>query len=286
MMRFWAMGLFAALIGCAHNAPPARQVSYFVGTPYQAGGEWRYPREFTSYDMTGLAVVYGDDATTYTSDNETYDAQALAAASPVLQLPAIVTVTNLVNGKSIDVRVNDRGPAVPGRVIEVTPKVARLLEFPDGGVVEVQVTLKPQETAALDTALGQGPQMIAAPVAGITAQPLGAPGAQANGPAQTLAPKLNSGVGDASVQLYGVVNQGAPAPGPLYVQIPGFGQRYDAMRMMARLGGMPAQIVPVFNGDRTLYAINAGPFTSVEAADAALAQILADGLAAPEIIVR
>ena len=64
-----------------------------------------------------------------TVDNETYDPNALAAASPVLPLPSIVTITNLVNGRSMDVRVNDRGPAIPGRVIAVTPRVASLLGF-------------------------------------------------------------------------------------------------------------------------------------------------------------
>ena len=82
-------------------------------------------------------------ASAYTVDNELFAPQALAAASPVLQLPCVVTVTNLVNGELLDVRVNERGPAMPpARVLAVTPRVmAQLLNFPSGGVVEVGVKL-------------------------------------------------------------------------------------------------------------------------------------------------
>ncbi|MDE8344767.1 MAG: RlpA-like double-psi beta-barrel domain-containing protein [Acidocella sp.] len=288
MIRHFVMMLAMALAGCTHQpaGPPPGPVSFTVGNPYQAGGEWRYPRVFNSYDVTGLATVYGDDAPGYTADNEPYDANALAAASPLLQLPAIVTVTNLVNGYTVDVRVNDRGPDVPGRVLEVTPRVARLLAFPSGGVVEVQVTLNVQQTATLDGALGQGPKMTAAPVAGITAQSLGPPGGVTGQAVQSLIPAQNDDANPAAVTLSGAVSVTTPAPGPLYVQIPGYGSESDAFREMERLYGVQARIVPVSGGDRTLYAVNIGPYHSVADADAGLAQVLADGATDPEIIVR
>ncbi len=283
--------VLAALVGlssCVHPAPPPPSpgpVKFIVGYPYQVGGEWRYPRNFNSYDVTGLATVYGEDAPYYTGDNETYDASALAAASPVLQLPAIVTVTNLVNGYSTQVRVNDRGPAMPGRVLEVTPRVASLLGFPLEGVVEVEVTLDAAKTAALDGALGAGPKITAAPVAGVTAQPLGPPGGANPAIIQNLTPQAGDNVA-AAVPLSGEVTVTPPSPGPLYVQIPGFGREYDAFRMMARLGDLPVRIVPMAGGDRVLYAVEAGPYTSVAAADAALQQVLDLGVSDPEIIVR
>ncbi len=282
------LALFVALASCAHHAapPPPGPVTYTIGNPYQAQGEWQYPREFDSYSATGLSTVIGDDAPAYTADNELYDPNALAAASPVLQLPAIVTVTNLVNGYSVDVRVNDRGPNIPGRVIAVTPRVAQLLHYPTGGVVEVQVTLKGQETAALDGALGAGPKLTAAPVTGITAQSLAPPGGTASGPVQNLSPTASNAAPTSTVALSGAVSIGTPAPGPLFVQIPGYGDESDAFRAMARLYGVQASVVPVFGGDRTLYAVNAGPYHSVEAADAALQTILSRGFADPEIIVR
>ncbi len=288
MINRYILALSMALASCTHQAagPPPGPVSFTVGNPYQAGGEWRYPRNFNSYNVTGLATVYGDDAPSYTADNEPYDASALAAASPLLQLPAIVTVTNLVNGYTMDVRVNDRGPDMPGRVLEVTPRVAQLLDFPSGGVVEVQVTLNVQQTAALDGALGQGPRLTAAPVAGISAQNLGPPGSAGGNAVQNLTPAPSTDSGAATVTLSGTVTTTTPAPGPLYVQIPGYGSERDAFRELTRLYGVQARIVPVSGGDRTLYAVNIGPYHSVADADAGLAQILADGATDPEIIVR
>ncbi|MDR3520106.1 MAG: RlpA-like double-psi beta-barrel domain-containing protein [Acidocella sp.] len=282
------VGLFVVLSGCVHRPPPPspEPPKFVVGDGYQSQGEWLYPRAFANYDVTGLATVITDHTAPYTANNETYDPDALAAASPVLQLPAIVTVTNLENGESMDVRVNERGPDDPGRVLAVTPKVASLLGFPASGPVEVEVVLNSQQTDALDATLGQGPKMSAAPEAGITAQSLGPPGAAGSGVTQNLTPQDTASSAADPGQLSGRVTVTTPEPGPLFVQIPGFGRAYDAHRVMNQLGGLPARTVPVFGGDRTLYAIRIGPYENVSDADAALQQVLQDGVAGPEIIVR
>ena len=210
MINRCVLGICAGLAGCMQAAPPPPPppgpVTFTIGNPFEAGGEWRYPRNFNNYDVTGLATVIPDGGPPYTADNEPNDPTALAAQSPVLQLPAIVTVTNLVNGYSVDVRVNDRGPDMPGRVLAVTPRVAKALEFPDDGVVEVEVKLNQQETAALDGSLGEGPKLTAAPVAGITAQSLGPPGA-ATGAVRNLDPTDSSAQAQ-TVQLSGQVTVG------------------------------------------------------------------------------
>ncbi len=280
--------LCAAVAGCTPIRPPAPgPVTYTVGKPYQLGGEWRYPREFSSYDVTGLGVIIPHGGNAYTTDNELYDSDGLMAASPVLPLPSIVTVTNLVNGYSVKVRVNGRGPAVPGRVIAVTPHVARLLRFPSGGVVEVEVKLDRRASAALQGSLGVGPKLAAAPVPGITAQTLPPPGSgRGGGASQQLINTNNPSAQHALPQLNGQITITQPAPGPLWVQVAGFGSVYDAARIRARLYGLSAKVVPVFSGGRTLWAVNAGPYHSVEAADHALQQILQAGVPDPEIIVR
>jgi rare lipoprotein A len=288
MINRFILGLFAILASCTFRGPPPGPVTFTVGNPYQVGGEWLYPRAFSSYDVTGLATVYGHGAPGFTTDNEPYSANALAAASPVLQLPCIVTITNLVNGRTLDVRVNDRGPANPGRILEVTPRVAELLGFPSGGIVEVEVKLDNGRSATLAGNLGAGPKVTAAPVAGITAQTLAPPGAGGAGVAQSIGPAANAnqGLGSADVTLAGVVGSVAPSPGPLWVQVPGFGTEADAYRTMARIYGMPARVVPVFGDNRTLWAVNIGPYHSVEDADSALSQVLGLGIADPQIIVR
>jgi rare lipoprotein A len=287
MMRFSILALFAGLVSCAKPPPPAPgPVTFTIGQPYLAGGEWRYPRNFNFYNVTGLATVYGDDAPVFTADNERYDAAAFAAASPVLPLPAIVTVTNLQTGYSMDVRVNDRGPAIPGRILEVTPAVAQKLGFSSDAATQVQVVLNTQETAQLDGDLGQGPKLAAAPVAGITAQSLGPPGSAAAGAVQNLTPQGGSAGPADDIVLSGQVTAGPPESGPLFVQIPAFGREFDAFRMSQRLYGMQSKIVPQFDPSRTLYAVDVGPFYSVADADAALAQILERGVTDPEIVVR
>jgi rare lipoprotein A len=287
--RVAVLAVLLAVSSCVQKPPPppAAPPKFFIGNPYQLQGEWQYPQNFASYDVTGLSALPNALPGQIMADNEIYDPNALAAASPVLPLPSIVTITNLVNGWTLEVRVDDRGPAMPGRVIAVTPRVANLLGFPSDGVVEVEVVLNVQKSAALQAALGQGPKLTAAPEAGIQAQELAPPGGSSPvGPSQELSVQAaNTGASDPGA-LSGVVTLVPPSPGPLYVQIPGFGRERDANGTLQELYGMPAFVVPVFGGDRTLFAIRLGPYTSVAAADAALQQVLQRGIVNPEIIVR
>ncbi len=288
-IRLAIAGLLLTLLSCTQPAPPppAGGPKYFVGNPFQVGGEWKYPRNFASYDVTGLSEVQNQPTGATTADNEAYDPNALQAASAVLQLPAIVTLTDLVTGRSVDVRVNDRLADNPGRVIGVTPRVAALLGFPNDGVVEVEVTLNVQRTAALDGALGQGPQLTAAPEAGIQAQSLAPPGQSTpSGPVQQLSVQSADNTDPDQGTLSGVVTEVTPAPGPLWVQVPGFGRSGDADDTLQSLYGLPAAVVPVFGGDRTLWAIRIGPYHSVADADAGLQAVLQRGVSDPEIIVR
>jgi rare lipoprotein A len=278
--------LVMALAGCIRHPQPAGPPKFFVGGSFQSAGEWEYPQDFTSYDETGLALVLDEPKGAITADNEAYDPDGLQAASAVLQLPSIVTLTNLVTGRSVEVRVNDRLIGSPGRLIGVTPHVAELLGFPPEGVVEVEVRLDPQRTAALDAALGEGPQVAAAPEAAVQAQELGAPGSAALGRVNQLSVAAGDSSGTEVGALSGTVTQLSPSPGPLWVQIPGFGHENDARLILESLFGLPAAVMPVFGGDRTLWAIRIGPYHSVAAADAAFDTVLQRGVANPEIIVR
>jgi rare lipoprotein A len=288
MLRAGLWAVAFAMGGCMNYQsppPPPGPPSFTVGPAYQSQGEWLYPHNFSHYDATGLSALIDTAHGPYTADNEVFDQDAIAAASPVLQLPCIVTITNLENGYAMDVRVNDRGPDNPGRVIAVTPKVATLLGFPQDGVTEVEVTLKPEQSAALDAELGQGPKLTAAPVAGITAQSLGPPG-DGGGAVQNLTPQDASLNGPDPGALSGQVTVAGANPGPIFVNIPGFGRPRDADDTLASLGGLPAFVVPSFGGDRTLYDVRIGPYQNVADADAALAQVIQRGIAGPEIIIR
>ncbi len=158
-------------------AAPTANVHYTLGTPYEAAGVWRYPQE--SYDLvvTGLAAVERSGPAQLTADGEVFDPSALAAAHPTLQLPAIARVTDLETGRQLVVRINDRGPADPGRVLAVTPRVAELLGFSPSGVARVGVEVLPGESHALADSLLGAPKLAvqAAPRAVVEAISLSAP---------------------------------------------------------------------------------------------------------------
>ena len=114
--------------------------TYRVGKPYTVGGRVYVPEEDTGYREEGLASWYGDDFHgRLTANGEVFDMASLTAAHPTLPMPCYARVTNLTNGKSLIVRVNDRGPYHGNRLIDVSNKAAELLEFKGNGVARVRV---------------------------------------------------------------------------------------------------------------------------------------------------
>jgi rare lipoprotein A len=114
--------------------------TYRVGKPYTVAGQVYVPEEDTHYRAEGLASWYGDDFHgRLTANGEVFDMASLTAAHPTLPMPCYARVTNLSNGKSLVVRVNDRGPYHGNRVMDVSSRAADLLEFKGNGVARVRV---------------------------------------------------------------------------------------------------------------------------------------------------
>lgn len=149
------LALAALLAACAgrhmqqsaeiHVAPrpaPGQEGYYRVGAPYEVNGVWYYPHVDYNYDRTGIASWYGPNYDgRLTSNGEIFDMNALSAAHPTLPLPSIVRVTNLQNGRSLDLRVNDRGPFVDGRIIDLSRRAAQVLGFEVRGTAPVRVRI-------------------------------------------------------------------------------------------------------------------------------------------------
>lgn len=137
------------------DGPVAAYPYYKVGAPYQINGVWYRPAENFRYRKTGVASFYGGETRgvdfhgRMTANGEIYDMHALTAAHPTLPLPTLVNVTNLENGKSIVVRVNDRGPFVTGRIIDVSRRAAQELGFERQGTASVRVEVLARESRAL-----------------------------------------------------------------------------------------------------------------------------------------
>jgi rare lipoprotein A len=113
---------------------------YRVGKPYQIAGVWYVPAEQPDYDAVGTASWYGDAFHgRSTANGEVFDMTLASAAHATLPLPSIVEVTNLDNDRSIQVRVNDRGPFKPGRIIDLSREAADQLGFRSQGTAKVRV---------------------------------------------------------------------------------------------------------------------------------------------------
>ncbi|WP_269582086.1 septal ring lytic transglycosylase RlpA family protein [Roseibium sp. Sym1] len=113
---------------------------YIVGKKYKIAGKWYYPKEDPNYRKVGLASWYGP---TFhgrkTANGEIFDRNALTAAHTTMPLPSYAKVTNVANGRSMIVRVNDRGPFHGNRVIDLSERVATMLDTKSAGVGKVKV---------------------------------------------------------------------------------------------------------------------------------------------------
>lgn len=154
------------------QASPPNQGSFKVGNPYKISGRTYYPEERYDLVETGIASWYGPQFHgKLTANGETFDMDELTAAHKTLQMPSIVRVTNLENGRSLIVRVNDRGPYKKNRVIDMSRRSAELLGFKNKGTAKVRVEVLDSEsrqvaavaksgrsTRGIELALNQGRQ--------------------------------------------------------------------------------------------------------------------------------
>ena len=120
--------------------PPPRVEARSVGPAYDINGQTFTPKIEPDYDVTGFASWYGvEQHGTKTAAGEVFNAAALTAAHPTLPMPCYVLVTNLANGRTIMLRVNDRGPFAKSRIIDVSKAAADALGFAKNGVARVRV---------------------------------------------------------------------------------------------------------------------------------------------------
>lgn len=127
---------------------------YKIGKPYKIKGTWYYPKEDYHYSEVGIASWYGSDFhNRKTANGEKYDMNTLTAAHRTLPLPSVVKVTNLENGRSLILRVNDRGPYAKNRIIDISKRGAALLGYQTQGTAKVRVEVMEKESKLLKQAL-------------------------------------------------------------------------------------------------------------------------------------
>jgi rare lipoprotein A len=300
----------AALAACA-GGPPAPvggarteavpHGTYKVGSPYQINGVWYYPAEDFTYEETGIASWYGQDFHgKYTANGEVFDLNALTAAHRTLPMPSVVQVTNLENGRSIELRVNDRGPFARSRIIDVSRRAAQLLGFEGQGTAKVRVKILVPESiqvASLARHNGgddQAEPAQAVPLAPVTAEALNAaPGVRV---ASNAPPPLPPAQHPASSPPPVVVAAAPPLPEKvavvpvkatqIYIQAGAFSRADNAMKIKSRLAPLgPVRVVGARINGVDLFRVRLGPIANVDEADRLLDRVVAAGLNEARIVV-
>lgn len=135
-----------SMSACSQVHPHFAKKAY--NKPYQIKGQWYTPQPHYNIDEEGIASYYGGTDVFHgrkTSNGEIFDMNEISAAHKTAPIPCVLQVTNLENGRSIKVKVNDRGPFVDGRIIDVSRRTAQLLGFYRQGTARVRVkTLMPE----------------------------------------------------------------------------------------------------------------------------------------------
>ena len=273
---------------------------YKVGEPYQVDGIWYYPQEQPAYDETGIASWYGIDYQGRpTANGEVFDRNGVTGAHTTLPMPVNVRVTNLQNGRSLIVRLNDRGPYVKGRIVDLSEHAADLLGFRQDGLARVRVTYLGRADLygpGLATPADETPPEIASavpaapvtqvdavalpPVAGVAVAPAAMARNLPKPVEQTILPPPSKSAADGQV-----VEIPVPPATALYVQAGAFTSPVNAGSVAAKLSGTGARVFPGLKDGRPIYRVRIGPFQAVEDADAVLARVLALGQNDVQIVV-
>ena len=215
----------------------------------------------------------------------------MTGAHPTLQLPAIVDVTDLDNGRQIRIRLNDRGPASPSRLLGLTAHAADLLGLPAGSAAPVRIELDSLASQALRDQLGGGPKGIsAAPIATVTSETLPAyehanirsarvaPSTQADSPSMSPTDMLN--------RLPDTVRVVPVRSGQLWIRVGEFTQARYAEALKNKMSGVQTRVQRETSGRQPGYLVMAGPFASIAAADVGLDQVRRSGVTDASIVVE
>lgn len=261
--------LLCFLAACASNAPTRRGapsgrypdndelpkgsqgVKRKIGNPYKIAGKWYYPKEDPTYDEVGYASWYGKDFHGKpTANGEYFNMNALTAAHKTLPLPTFVKVTNLNNGRSIVLRVNDRGPFVGDRIIDISRRGAQLLGFQKQGLTKVRIQVVDEDGNLARKGRRPAP-VVTAPVVAEAIQ----------------TPNVNNSSKKAAENF------------THYIQVGSFSQRANAETQARKLSktGHRARVERAQNGTSSFWRVRVGPFVERLIAEQRLDRIVADG---------
>jgi len=305
------MGSLAGFLGACGSssrggggASTAQRGSYKIGSPYKIDGVTYTPQEEFNRSETGVASWYGPGFHgKSTANGESYDQSERTAAHRTLQMPAIVRVTNLDNGMTTVVRINDRGPFARSRIIDLSRTAAQELDIVRNGTARVRIDQLPAESRAVrDVAIsGGGPAEQNAAVAQVASGQRTAPAAApvqmaAAPPPQAVVvppqpapqmvwqtapqpPSMETPVAydgrGGGVTVASLAAGAAPAPAPtsalagggFYVQTGAFSTMENAERQRGAVRSYGAsEVSQASAGGRDVWRVRLGPYSTADAA--------------------
>lgn len=280
------MMLSAFVFGCTDNGLLLRSngknyVSndrngvYKIGEPYQINNIWYRPEENYDYKEVGIASWYGPDFHRgITANGETYNMYELSAAHRTLPLPSIVKVTNLDNGKSVVVRVNDRGPFVNNRIIDLSKAAAEQLDFTQTGTAKVRVEILADESKELKkNILKNGGKVVdGAPITDSQEPPSFADPIVLTSETVVIeeeATTAASQVAPENKTVYSPKKKVVANGGDYYIQAGAFSNKDNALAVQKKLSSFGRVSIKEVNKDTgTIYRVRLGGFeTGEDAAD-------------------
>jgi len=231
---------------------------YKTGKPYHVNGHTYYPLSTArGYDRTGIASWYGRDFHgKLTANGERYDMHALSAAHKTLPLPSLVRVTNLENGRSVVVRVNDRGPFVKRRLIDLSYAAANALGYAGQGTARVRV------------------QALA------TASPVMPPRSIRTVAKHTPAPS--------AISAQPLPKRASPPIGGMYVQLGAFARSDNASKLKTSLSTQypSVRVQPFARSMQTLYRVRIGPFPDVQTIEKTVLSLQQHGYSNTVVVIE
>jgi len=265
--------------GAAPQAAPTEQGAQpwlereRVGPPYQANGQWYVPTPEPGYEQTGTASWYGPTFNGgRTASGEAFDQTALTAAHPTLPIPSLVQVTNLENGREVIVRVNDRGPFVGARLIDVSQGAAQVLGFEQSGHARVHIRYLGPAPRHVNADGSNAPPTLPAP-ASVAPRNEAEEGPASLLPSASMTPALAGGPSNEAPDAHPAPSapQYEASPGAYFVQVGAYSDLTNAQRVRDAVGAAGPVAVDTRHtaAGGELFRVRVGPWQSREEADAA-----------------
>lgn len=260
-----------------------------IGNPYVVKGKTYYPRETYSYTQKGIASWYGPNFHgKKTANGEYFDKNELTAAHKTLQLPCLIRVTNLENGRSLILRVNDRGPFSRNRILDVSERAAELLGFKVKGTARIKLQVLERESRQIAQAAKNGVDTSGTEVA-LNQNKVPHYGSSVQQVSVKQTPPQTTPQGHVSGGRFmpdPVVQQYPVTPSKMYVQAASFTDRGHAIQLSQRLSQIgPSKITEGIVNGKTYYRVRVGPLDSVGSADHVLNKVVNTGFNDALIVV-